>query len=61
MNLKDQIKQAAGVLREVVSQPQPTLGLIPAKLALSKILVDFSKLPRQILIPKIGLKNRKPA
>jgi len=27
MNLRDQIQQAAGVLREVVSQPQPTLGI----------------------------------
>lgn len=27
MNLKDQIKHAADVLREVVSQPQPTLGI----------------------------------
>lgn len=27
MNLKDQIKYAADVLREVVHQPQPTLGI----------------------------------
>jgi len=27
MNLKDQIRQAANVLREVVHQPQPTLGI----------------------------------
>jgi|SRR6056297_223414 len=27
MNLKDQIRQAADVLREVVSQPKPTLGI----------------------------------
>jgi hypothetical protein len=27
MNLKDQIKHAADVLREVVNQPQPTLGI----------------------------------
>ena len=27
MNLKDQIRQAADVLREVVHQPQPTLGI----------------------------------
>lgn len=27
MNLKDQIKHAADVLREVVHQPQPTLGI----------------------------------
>ena len=27
MNLKDQIKQAADALREVVSQPKPTLGI----------------------------------
>lgn len=27
MNLKEQIKNAADVLREVVSQPQPTLGI----------------------------------
>lgn len=27
MNLKDQIGQASDVLREVVSQPKPTLGI----------------------------------
>lgn len=27
MNLKDQIKHAADVLRDVVNQPQPTLGI----------------------------------
>ena len=27
MNLKDQIRQAADVVREVVSQPKPTLGI----------------------------------
>ena len=27
MNLKDQIKHAADVLREVIHQPQPTLGI----------------------------------
>jgi hypothetical protein len=27
MNLKDQIRQASDVLREVVSQPKPTLGI----------------------------------